>query len=276
MFKNLLTLLKKIKYELTYILKSSFEKNRYEDLKNFRLLPSMLDDIKKIFWQISDDDTIHSIPFIVFGKDITPKIHKTLSPFDDFCDFKFNSKKLKPAYFNKADVKVPYEKSRFQFLQLMIHPKGVDRNIRLPYFDIQNLPRIFWNSPMDVAIRNINLIFYYLHFIASVDDSDVKKYTRPEILEQIGDEAIKEHYEYIINNLENTGNVVGNHYLVELTSILLTLANFKFDGKEEQVKYFINELELQINEQFYDDGTNFESSTHYSAFVTEALIICKL
>ena len=33
-------------------------------------------------------------------------------------------KKLKPAYFNKADVKVPYEKSRFQFLQLMIHPKG--------------------------------------------------------------------------------------------------------------------------------------------------------
>ena len=276
MFKNLLTLLKKIKYELTYILKSTSEKNRYEDLKNFRLLPSMLDDIKKIFWQISDDDTVHSIPFIVFGKDITPKIDETLSPFDDFCDFKFNSKKLKPAYFNKADVKVPYEKSRFQFLQLMIHPKGVDRNIRLPYFDIQNLPRIFWNSPMDVAIRNINLIFYYLHFIASVDDSDVKKYSRPEILEQIGDEAIKEHYEYIINNLENTGNVVGNHYLVELTSILLTLANFKFDGKEEQVKYFINELELQINEQFYDDGTNFESSTHYSAFVTEALIICKL
>ena len=158
----------------------------------------------------------------------------------------------------------------------MIHPKGVDSHIRLPYFDIQKLPRIFWISPMDVAIRNINLIFYYLHFIASVDDSDVKKYTRPEILEQIGDEAIKEHYEYIINNLENTGNVVGNHYLVELTSILLTLANFKFDGKEEQVKYFINELELQINEQFYDDGTNFESSTHYSAFVTEALIICKL
>ena len=56
MFKNLLTLLKKIKYELTFILKSSSEKNRYEDLKNFSLFPSMLDDIKKIFWQISDDD----------------------------------------------------------------------------------------------------------------------------------------------------------------------------------------------------------------------------
>ena len=71
MFKHLLTLLKKIKYELTYSLKSSSEKNRYEDLKNFWMAPSMLDDIKKIFWQISDDDTVHSIPFIVFGKDIT-------------------------------------------------------------------------------------------------------------------------------------------------------------------------------------------------------------
>ena len=66
MFKNLLTLLKKIKYELTFILKSSSEKNRYEDLKNFSLFPSMLDDIKKIFWQISDDDTIHSIPCLLY------------------------------------------------------------------------------------------------------------------------------------------------------------------------------------------------------------------
>ena len=57
---------------------------------------------------------------------------------------------------------------------------------------------------------------------------------------------------------------------------MLTLANFKFDDKEEQVNYFINELELQINKQFYEDGTNFEGSSHYSAFVTEALIICKL
>ena len=120
MFKHLITLLKKVKYELTYIFKSSYEKNRYEDLENFWMAPSMLDDIKKIFWQISDDDSIHSIPFFVFGKDLTPKIHESLSPLDDFCNFKFNSKKLKPAYFNKADVKVPYEKSRFQFLQLMI------------------------------------------------------------------------------------------------------------------------------------------------------------
>ena len=38
----------------------------------------------------------------------------------------------------------------------------------------------------------------------------------------------------------------------------------------------INELLSELNNQFYEDGTNFEGSTHYAAFVTEALIICKL
>ena len=53
MFKNLLTLLKKIKYELTFILKSSSEKNRYEDLKNLACQPlsedilQTLEDVKK-------------------------------------------------------------------------------------------------------------------------------------------------------------------------------------------------------------------------------------
>ena len=32
----------------------------------------------------------------------------------------------------------------------------------------------------------------------------------------------------------------------------------------------------ELNKQFYEDGTSFEGSTHYAAFVTEALIICKL
>ena len=91
MFKNLISFLRKIKYELTYIFKSSSEKNRYKNFKNFWMAPSMLEDIKNIFWQISDDDSIHRIPFFVFGKDLTPKIHEFLSPFDDFCDFKFRS-----------------------------------------------------------------------------------------------------------------------------------------------------------------------------------------
>ena len=87
---------------------------------------------------------------------------------------------------------------------------------------------------------------------------------------------IGQHYEFTINNLENKGNVVGNHYLIELTSILLTIATFTFENDQEEWKYYQNELLSELNKQFYKDGTNFEGSSHYSAFVTEALIICRL
>ena len=36
---------------------------------------------------------------------------------DIFTNFDFSNRKLKPAFFNKADVKVPYEASRLQYLQ---------------------------------------------------------------------------------------------------------------------------------------------------------------
>ena len=78
----------------------------------------------------------------IFGKDLK---EYELSK-DIFSDFDFSNKKLKPAFFNVADVKVPYEASRLQYLQ-----KTNSGNI-----DVNKFPLIYWNSPMDVAIRNIN------------------------------------------------------------------------------------------------------------------------
>ena len=123
---------------------------------------------------------------------------------------------------------------------------------------------------MDVAIRNINLILY---------QKWLKNYSGLHIIndgEELSNEYISKHYEYIINNLENTGNVVGNHYLIELTSILFTIANYDFEDKQEHFELYHDELSKQLDAQFHLDGTNFEGSTHYSAFVVEALIICKL
>ena len=56
----------------------------------------------------------------------------------------------------------------------------------------------------------------------------------------------------------------------------MTLATYKFDGFEDETAYYLNELKNELNRQFYKDGTNFEGSSHYSAFTTEALIIFKL
>ena len=193
----------------------------------------------------------------IFGKDLK---EYELSK-DIFSDFDFSNKKLKPAFFNVADVKVPYEASRLQYLQ-----KTNSGNI-----DVNKFPLIYWNSPMDVAIRNINLIF---HLLAIEND-----YAGTKILGNNKDlitTYISQHYEFINNNLENSGDVVGNHYLIELTSLLLTIATFSFDGDKEEYIFFHDELSKELERQFYKDGTNFEGSTHYSAFVVESLIICKL
>ena len=98
---------------------------------------------------------------------------------------------------------------------------------------------------MDVAIRNINLIFHFL----SIENKSAKA----EILGNNKDlisSYISQHYEFIKNNLENTGNVVGNHYLIELTSILLTIATFKFENDYEEFEYYQNELLSELKNNF--------------------------
>ena len=250
------TLLRKIKYNLTYLfgikvsIPSEFRlferrKSNYEEFINKHCRFEYQDEINlndnlKIFGKLTDNYEL--------SKDI-------------FSNFDFSKKKLKPAYFNVADVKVPYEASRLQYLQ----------KVNTGYIDVNKFPVIYWNSPMDVAIRNINLIF---HLLAIEDDS-----SGIEILGNNKDlisTFISQHYEYIGNNLEDEGNVVGNHYLIELTSLLLTIATFSFEEDQEEFKFYHDELQSELDKQFYKDGTNFEGSTHYSAFVTEAMILCKL
>ena len=65
-------------------------------------------------------------------------------------------------------------------------------------------------------------------------------------------------------------------YFRDPLGLLIELATYKFDGYEDDTTYYLNELNKELNRQFYKDGTNFEGSSHYSAFVTEALIIFKL
>ena len=250
------TLLRKIKYNLRYLfgvkisIPSEFKlferrKTNYEKFINTYCKPSPEDEVNlndslKIFGKVSNGYKL--------SKDI-------------FSNYDFSNKKLKPAFFNVADVKVPYEASRFQYLQ-----KANGGTI-----DINNLPLIYWNSPMDVAIRNINLIFHLLAIEDGSADAVIFGNNR-DLLTTF----ISQHYEYISNNLENEGDVVGNHYLIELTSLLLTIATFSFNEHEEEFKFYHDELEVELSKQFYKDGTNFEGSTHYSAFVTEAMILCKL
>jgi hypothetical protein len=250
------TLLRKIKYNLRYLFGT-----RTDIPSEFRLFERRKTNYQKFINEhcrlLLHDEVNLNDDLKIFGK---LSSNYELSK-DIFSNYDFSNKKLKPAYFNIADVKVPYEASRLQYLQ----------KVNAGEIEVSKFPLIYWNSPMDVAIRNINLIF---HFLAIEDGSN-----GIQILGNNKDlisTFISQHYEYISNNLEDKGNVVGNHYLIELTSLLLTIATFSFDEDQEEFKFYQDELQAELGKQFYKDGTNFEGSTHYSAFVTEAMILCKL
>ena len=256
MLNKLISRLRRIKFNLIHLfgsdvnIPSEFKLFQRKETNYESFINQHLNYLSKKTVDLYDD-------LKIFGKDLK---EYELSK-DIFSDFDFSNKKLKPAFFNVADVKVPYEASRLQYLQ-----KTNSGNI-----DVNKFPLIYWNSPMDVAIRNINLIF---HLLAIEND-----YAGTKILGNNKDlitTYISQHYEFINNNLENSGDVVGNHFLIELTSLLLTIATFSFDGDKEEYIFFHDELSKELDRQFYEDGTNFEGSTHYSAFVVEALIICKL
>ena len=259
-------LLKRIKYKFKNI--SAENINIPSDFKTFQYnFPKYYKSLLE--YLLSNQNIEIDSSLKIFGK----KTDQLIISNDIFnnVDFKFHNKVI-PAYFNKGDVKVPYEASRLQFLQkfdlLSILNKFNTPDIVL---DVNDFPLIYWNSPMDVAIRNINLIFHLFALEGSLETSKILGNNK-ELLSSY----ISEHYEFIISNLENKGNVVGNHYLIELTSILLTIASFNFEHDKKEFLYYENELNSELNKQFYEDGTSFEGSTHYAAFVTEALIICKL
>ena len=255
---NLKTLLKRLKYNTRFLINSNVEipsNFRIFERRNTNFHHFILKEC--IVPKDGDREVDLNKQIQIFGK-FTDKYEISN---DIFTNYDFSNKKLKPAFFNIADVKVPYEASRLQYLQ-----KAKSGNI-----DVSSFPLIYWNSPMDVAIRNINLIFHLFALESSLETSKILGNNK-ELLSSY----ISEHYEFIVSNLENKGNVVGNHYLIELTSILLTIASFNFEHDKKEFLYYENELNSELNKQFYEDGTSFEGSTHYAAFVTEALIICKL
>ena len=252
---SFVTFLRKIKYNLSY-----FYGSNLTIPTEFRLFIRKVTNFQTFINQNcrpSSKNIIDLNNIKIFGQQSTEYVLSN----DIFTNYKFSNKKLKPAYFNIADVKVPYEASRLQYLQ-----KAKSGNI-----DVKNFPLIYWNSPMDIAIRNINLIF---HIFALEDELETAEILGNNI--DLLSSYVSEHYEFIIKNLENKGNVVGNHYLIELTSILLTIASFNFDDDKHEYFNYEKELNAELDKQFYEDGTNFEGSSHYAAFVTEALIICKL
>ena len=261
--------LRKLKYEINNFIKEPSLIPENFQLGTWKDNSDIYDLLKLIAQDLIKNQNLTDMK--IFGKSTN---NNWIVSSDFFNNYEFSKRKLKPAYFNIADVKVPYEASRLQHLQkqnLVIYSSTTkelqSENLTI---NVDEFPLIYWNSPMDVAIRLINLIIHRQFLSHKTNRSSIFKDS-----EELLDVYISQHYQYVKDNLENEGNIVGNHYLIELSAMLFYLANYETKISVSDTEFVLNELKNELINQFNDEGTNFEGSTHYAAFTTEALILCK-
>ncbi|MFF2588517.1 alginate lyase family protein [Peribacillus butanolivorans] len=178
---------------------------------------------------------------------------------------------------NNADVKVPWELSRFQHVPLLGQAYWITADEK--YADefksqiedwITKNPvemSVNWACTMDVAIRSCNWVVGIEFF----KNSDIKNEFWVEI-----NKWLFMHGEFIYKNLEKS-KISNNHYLSNLVGLIWLAIYFrnisyKKNISEKWLEFGLSELEIEMQNQVYEDGCNFEASTAYHCLVTELLL----
>ncbi len=186
-----------------------------------------------------------------------------------------------------ADVKVPWELSRFQHgltLALGYAATGDERYPRewvaqVHSWRADNPPEFGpnWGNAMETAIRAVNWIAAY-------------ELMRPAFDRPVGQTMLKaliQHGRFIASHLEDYWPL-NNHYLADLCGLIwmgLFLRPSGFDKPrrseaERWLNFGLGELIRQLRIQILPDGADYEASTSYHRFVTEMIAstvaLCKL
>jgi heparinase II/III-like protein len=172
-----------------------------------------------------------------------------------------------------ADIKVPRELSRFQHvgaLALGGGPEAADEFVLqvLDWITANPLRRgLNWASTMDVAIRAVNWIWGLRLF-----EKTLAKY--PAALFEIL-RSLYEHGVHIEQNLEYYEECTSNHYLSNVAGLLyIGAACPEFPEADRWLLFGLQELVSEMRRQIYDDGADFEASTHYHRLVAEIFLSC--
>lgn len=188
---------------------------------------------------------------------------------------------IKYGHIPGAEIKLPWEFGRMQHLPLLAYAAALSnagmngfqkssvyanefRNEILDFI-AQNPPKLGaqWVTAMDVAIRAANWLVAYDMFIqtgADFDDKFIGMFT----------ESIYNHAVFILENLEWSGGLRGNHYLSNITGLLIIAAYLPVsDDSTRWFAFALQELISETNYQFNADGGNFEASTAYHNFSAE-------
>ncbi|MWV43697.1 hypothetical protein GRF59_08610 [Paenibacillus sp. HJL G12] len=183
-----------------------------------------------------------------------------------------------------ADVKVPWELSRFQHFFTLGKAYALTGNekyarefqTQLEDWMLKNPVEmsVNWTCAMDVAIRAANWIAVVPFFLKSL--------CIPDFFWDRFHACLYLHGAFIRSNLERTGEHTGNHYAADLAGLIAL--GLYFGGNDVQVGRFgetprewlhfgMAELEKELFVQVNEDGTNYEASTSYHRLVAEIFLI---
>lgn len=188
---------------------------------------------------------------------------------------KLKSKNISIKNDNNADIKVPWEIGRLQelaYCALAYKYTGTDKHYENLIHEIGDFYRFNpvgygpqWMSGMDASIRLINLLFIFdvLSTTKKIDDF----VNKTELFELININA-----KFINKHSEWSDGMRGNHYLTNLTAMLIFLVHTKNEFRDKYLDGIVDKFIIELNHQFYDDGGNFESSTYYHALSAELVI----
>ncbi|WP_233147170.1 alginate lyase family protein [Paenibacillus selenitireducens] len=238
---------------------------------------------------IEDAERICSHRFNLLGSGET-QLGRSLPWHEDFkTNFRWEPKFYKYIKIvdleNAADVKVPWELSRCQhFFTLgkaywLTGDEKYAREFQAQVDDwLQHNPvemSVNWACTMDVAIRAVNWIsaVYFFRESPSLEAAFWDRFHTSLYL----------HGQFIMNNLENTGEHTGNHYLSNLAGLIglgLYFGDFKIDAKTSDgndpaawLAYGLQEMEREMFVQVNEDGSNYEASTSYHRLVAELFLV---
>lgn len=182
----------------------------------------------------------------------------------------------------KADVKLPWELSRFYHLTtlgtaylLTSHLKYYQefKSQITDWMDKNPVERsVNWTCTMEVAIRVCNWIFAYRLFFEELKkDADFRRGL---------DASLFEHGKFIFRNQEKSlrTSVQGNHYISNLVGLVFVGLHFGTYEKKARrwLTYAISELNKEIMSQIRSDGVDMETSTGYHRLVLEQLLWVQL
>jgi hypothetical protein len=184
-----------------------------------------------------------------------------------------------------VDIKCPWELGRMQHLATLAYlyyfskhyniTSNINSNLYLKEFTNQvidfyacNPPEygVQWTSAMDVGIRIVNILSAYDLFIDAGAEFD-KEFNI--MLKNM----TYDHCSFVINNLEWSGGMRGNHYFANIASLICASSRYIHENLFfDFFRFAFEELFNEIMHQFNADGSNFEASIPYHFFCVEMLI----